>query len=141
MDETTARDITARRETAPARRRPATILRAEALPRPQVLNARPIARAKPLGRLARFRDWRSTHYAADQALRVVTILLVAAGLLAGVLAVLIALGAWLFSVTAPALPAVLGVAGVVLLIAALLRGGSSEQHGKRGYGWHWTKCK
>lgn len=139
---TTARDITARRETAPARRRPATILRAEALPRQQVLNARPIARAKPAGRLARFRDWRADHYAADQALRVVTILLVTAGLIAGVLAALIALGAWLFSVTAPALPAVLGVATVVLLVAALLRsGGSSEQHGKRGYGWHWTKCK
>jgi hypothetical protein len=119
------------------------VLRAAPVPRhARVLgiHPRPAVVLPPPGRLARFNGWRRDHYVADQLMRVAAIATVAALVVGGIVAGLVALAQWaLGELSGVFAGAGLGAVVLLLLVLAVLPGGTGS--GKPGYGFHWSRCK
>lgn len=113
-------------------KRPAEVIRAE----PVTLTA-VRAMPRPLVHRRTFGEWRRDHYVADQAMRVVAILLgmFALAALAGVLLL------WFIGSVVNGASLKAGGAVVALLVVAYLIVSLAKRREHSGYGYHWTKCK
>jgi hypothetical protein len=110
--------------------------------RAHVLHGRPVPAPVAPGRLTRFNDWRKSHYVADQAMRVVLVLLLGALAVAVLLSIVVALISWALGKLSDGLAGA-GVGGGALLLVLLVAAIASRRGGHKhsGHGWHYTKCR